>query len=99
MKKTKNKILALWLLVFSPLFILALMLALAGLEFFGDLPKVEDLDNPQNNLATEIYTDDQMLLGKFFFENRQECSFEEISPNVISALISTEDERFLNMRA
>lgn len=94
MKKTKNKILALWLLVFSPLFILALMLALAGLEFFGDLPKVEDLDNPQNNLATEIYTDDQMLLGKFFFENRQECSFEEISPNVISALISTEDERF-----
>lgn len=64
------------------------------LWLFGVSPSMEIIQNPISNEASYIYTEDSVLIGKFFNENRSPVQFENISPYVINALISTEDERF-----
>lgn len=64
------------------------------LGLFGVLPSESVIQNPITNEASYIYTEDSVLLGKYFNENRSPVAFEDISPYVINALISTEDERF-----
>jgi len=64
------------------------------LWLFGVSPTMECIENPVSSEASMIYSSDSVLLGKFFKENRSPVKFEEISPYVINALISTEDERF-----
>jgi penicillin-binding protein 1A len=61
---------------------------------FGDLPTFDQLENPENNLATEIISEDGVLLGKYFFENRSRVKYNEISESLINALIAIEDVRF-----
>lgn len=63
---------------------------------FGFMPDFEQLENPRVNLATRVYSSDQVLLGTFFRENRSRVNFDDISPILIDALISTEDIRFYN---
>lgn len=62
--------------------------------FFGDLPTQEAIRDFQNNIASEIYSSDNALLGKYYTQDRTDVSFEEISPHLIDALIATEDVRF-----
>src|SRR5690606_20022321 len=57
-------------------------------------PSMSDLENPEADLASEIISADGVLMGKFYAENRSEIKYSDISPNVIHALIATEDERF-----
>jgi len=64
------------------------------LWLFGVSPSEDVIQNPISNEASYIYTEDSVLIGKFFNENRSPVDFEEISPYIINALISTEDERF-----
>lgn len=64
------------------------------LWLFGKSPSMSALENPITHEASLIYSADSVLIGKFFDENRSPVKFEEISPYVIDALISTEDERF-----
>ena len=66
----------------------------ANFGLFGKMPSVEELQNPEADLATEIYTSDGILMGKYYAENRSEVKYSEISKNVINALVATEDERF-----
>ncbi|SOE22543.1 penicillin-binding protein 1A [Spirosomataceae bacterium TFI 002] len=61
---------------------------------FGQMPGIEDLDNPKSEIASEIISSDGVVIGKFFYENRSPVDFEEISPKIIDALIATEDVRF-----
>jgi penicillin-binding protein 1A len=63
---------------------------------FGKMPSLKDLENPEADLASEIYSADGKLMGKYYTENRSEVRFRDISPNIINALIATEDERFNN---
>lgn len=58
------------------------------------MPKLSDVRNPQVAIATEIYTEDSVLIGKFYNENRTPVKFSEISKNAVDALIATEDVRF-----
>ena len=75
------------------LFVLVLLFATLGV--FGKLPSLEELENPQANLASEIYANDgTTLMGKIYAENRSPVDFKDISTNVIDALIATEDVRF-----
>jgi len=60
----------------------------------GDMPSFEELENPRSNLSSEIYSSDQVLLGKFYIENRSNIFYSDLSPNLINALIATEDIRF-----
>ncbi len=64
--------------------------------WIGYVPSLQELENPKNDMATQIFSSDGKLLGTFFIatENRVNCTYNEISPNVINALVDTEDERF-----
>ncbi len=85
-----------WGVASAPFILLLLVFSLIGLGVFGPLPTFEQLENPSSNLATEIISDDGQLLGTFYVQNRSFVSYDEISPNLVSALISTEDVRFYN---
>ncbi len=61
---------------------------------FGRLPDLKQLEDPKSNLATQILSSDMVLLGTYFKENRTNVAYDQISPHVIQALISTEDERY-----
>lgn len=74
------------------IFILAVNANFLGL--FGEMPEFESLENPQSELASELYSADGILLGKYFRENRSPVTYNELSPNLINALIATEDVRF-----
>ncbi len=63
---------------------------------FGALPTKEELLAVQNPLATEIYSADSVLLGKFFLQERSNVAFTKIPSHVIDAVISVEDVRFYN---
>jgi penicillin-binding protein 1A len=59
-----------------------------------DLPTFEELENPKSNLASEVYAANGEVLGRYYYENRVPVTFEELSPFIEQALISTEDERY-----
>jgi penicillin-binding protein 1A len=61
---------------------------------FGELPNYEMLEQPRTELATEVISEDGVVLGRYYNSNRSRTNYEEISPNVINALIATEDVRF-----
>lgn len=61
---------------------------------FGKSPSTHDIIHPKNAAASEIYSADGKLLGKFFNENRSPVPYDSISPVFFQALVSTEDERF-----
>ena len=89
----KNKIL-LWGIVLSPFIILFGLVQLTALGLFGDLPAFDQLENPKNNLATEIISEDGVVLGKYFFENRSWARHDELPQSFIDAVLATEDVRF-----
>jgi penicillin-binding protein 1A len=61
----------------------------------GQMPSVDDLQNPKLSQASEIYSADGVLLGKFFAENRTPIrDYQMISPYLVQALVATEDARF-----
>jgi penicillin-binding protein 1A len=93
---TRYRKILLWLIITSPFFGLFLLVNLTAIGVFGDLPTFEQLENPNNNLATEIISEDGIILGKYFFENRSKANYNEIPENLINAFISTEDVRFRN---
>ena len=70
------------------------MLSINFLGLFGSLPDFKALENPDSELASELYSADGLLLGTYFRENRSPVTFDELSPNLVNALIATEDVRF-----
>jgi penicillin-binding protein 1A len=74
-------------------FFVIIILAVA-FGFFGQLPSFRDLENPKSNLASEVLSEEKIVLGTYFVQNRSNVTFKEISPNVINALIATEDNSF-----
>jgi penicillin-binding protein 1A len=93
-KNNTNYIKWVWIVIFSPVMLLLLIFLFTILNVFGDLPDVEELQNPKSNLATVIYSGDGKILGKFYKENRVNVKYEELSPYLVNALIATEDVRF-----
>jgi penicillin-binding protein 1A len=93
-KKSKRKKLLiglLWSAVLGPFLLMAFMLYVSADD---DMPSLEQLENPKSNLATTVYTADGEVLGSYFRENRTTAKFHQLSPHLVNALISTEDERF-----
>ena len=67
----------------------------AGFGLLGKMPEFRQLENPKTNLATQIFSADNKVIGKFYYnDNRTPLYYEEIPNNLIDALIATEDERF-----
>ena len=78
----------------GPVWGLSILLSLTNMGVFGELPNIAQIANPDTKLATEIITEDGETLGTFFRENRTAATFDELSPWLGKALVSTEDERF-----
>jgi len=70
------------------------MVSVNFLGLFGPLPDFKALENPESEVASELYSSDGLLLETYARENRSPVSFNELSPNLVNALISTEDVRF-----
>ncbi|HBL77586.1 MAG: hypothetical protein A2W90_03265 [Bacteroidetes bacterium GWF2_42_66] len=68
------------------------------LGFTGTIPNTEQLHKIRNPIASEVLAEDGRVLGRFYIENRSNVRFEKISPNLINALIATEDARFYEHR-
>jgi len=64
------------------------------MNLFGKMPNLKTLENPRSELASEVYSADGVLLGKYFRENRTPADFKDLPQNLIDALIATEDVRF-----
>lgn len=64
------------------------------LWLFGRSPSMSVIKNPEPNIASELYSADGVMIGKFFNENRTPVKYEEVNPVFWQALIATEDERF-----
>ena len=84
-----------WILFLIPVLAVALLFFAASNEWLGPLPSYEALENPQTNLASQIISSDDELLGKFYLDdNRTPVSYEDLPQNLIDALIASEDARF-----
>jgi penicillin-binding protein 1A len=79
-------------ILFFPLYIYTVSVDFLGL--YGGLPSLEALENPKSDLSSELYSADNILLGKYYRENRSPVAYEELSPNLVNALVATEDIRF-----
>jgi len=83
-----------WIVFSLPFLTLFILLFLVSQEVFGPMPTFEELENPENNLASLVYSEDRQLLGKYYIQNRSYVDFKAISSNIVNALIATEDIRF-----
>ncbi|MEO5674644.1 MAG: transglycosylase domain-containing protein [Chitinophagales bacterium] len=83
-----------WSFIAGSVMLFLFMLGLAAIGAFGTMPSFDELENPKSELATEIFSSDGVLLGKYYFQNRSTSSFEEIPPVIRKTLIATEDIRF-----
>jgi penicillin-binding protein 1A len=90
----KRSIKWLWRLFIGGVLLFALLIALINMGVLGFMPKIKDLENPKSTLASEVYCSQGGLIGKYYLEYREPCAYNEISKNIINALVSTEDERF-----
>ncbi len=89
-KKTIAGIVSLFLLFF--IYLGAVDINLFGL--FGKSPGFSDILDPETSQASELYSADGVLIGKFFNENRTPVKYEDVNPVFWTCLIDTEDERF-----
>ncbi|TPE44689.1 penicillin-binding protein 1A [Pontibacter mangrovi] len=64
------------------------------LYLFGASPSLDRLENPRSDQASELYTADGKLIGKYFRENRSPVTYKKLAPELVQALIATEDVRF-----
>ena len=90
----KRKQISIWLIILSPIFLIYLIMSLTAFGFFGELPTFSQLENPENNWATEIVSSDSVVLGKYFYENRSLVKKKQIPVHFINALLATEDIRY-----
>ena len=84
-KTQKKFIKVFWITCVSVILFFLLLFSFIPLGIFGKMPSFEELENPKSNLATEIYSSDHEILGKYYIENRSNIHFRELSPNIINA--------------
>lgn len=100
MAKSKNSrtkgfyVKRMWLYFAAFIAFIVLLFTLIGVGAFGKMPSTVELSNPASNLASEVYSMDGITLGKYFRENRTNIEYKNLPPDVVNALIATEDVRF-----
>lgn len=94
--KHKKYLKIFWIIFLSPIVLFFLIIFLVSMGWIGgQMPSFEVLENPNKNLASEIYSEDGVILGTIFQdENRNNLEYKDLSPNLIHALIAREDHRF-----
>ncbi len=77
-----------------PLYIYTVSINLFGA--FGEMPSLIEVENPENDLSSEIISSDGVSLGRYFRYNRSQVHFEELSEDLVNTLVISEDHRFYN---
>jgi penicillin-binding protein 1A len=93
-KRIRNPILR-YLVIFIYfviIFFCSIELNLFGI--FGYSPDMKDIKSPTQSVSSEVFTADGKLLARFYKENRSPIKYKDLSPNLINALVATEDVRF-----
>ena len=81
-----------WIIVSVPVLMVLIMLLLVWA--FADIPSFEELEHPDNKLATQVIAENGEVLATFHIENRTYVSYDELSEHLVDAAIATEDARF-----
>ena len=81
-----------WYFISAGVFMLFLLLLNFG--WIGDMPDLDDIENPTASLASQVYAQDGTPMGKFYLEDRISVKYRDLSPYLIQALVATEDKRF-----
>ncbi|THU41898.1 penicillin-binding protein [Niastella caeni] len=83
-----------WWVFFSGLILGILFIVAANVGLLGKMPSIKELSNPTALIASQVYAEDGSLIGKYLIEDRIDVEYKDISPQVMNALVATEDERF-----
>lgn len=85
-----------WGIIIAGIIGIALIFTSIALGWIGYVPTQDELENPTNKFATEIFSSDFEVLGTFFTarENRVNADYNELAPCLVQALVATEDARF-----
>jgi penicillin-binding protein 1A len=83
-----------WKFVIGCFAFVVILIGLTILGAFGTLPSMDKLENPKSDQASEIISSDKQVIGKYYTKNRTSVPYQEISPNVINALVAKEDNHF-----
>ena len=81
-----------WILLVTP--VLAVALLLCAVWAFADIPSIEELENPDSKLATQVIAEEGEILTTYHIENRTFVGYEELAPSLVQAAVATEDKRF-----
>lgn len=75
-----------------PLFLYTVSIDLFGL--YGGMPSLKEIENPENDLSSELISADGVSLGRYFRYNRSQVTYDQLSPDLINTLLISEDHRF-----
>ena len=87
----KKSVKILWWAAFGFLGFIVLLVLLINFRIIGGMPSLEELENTRAALASEVIAEDGTILGKYYQVDRSSSDYNEISKNVINALIATEE--------
>ena len=93
----KKAVKAVWIvflcvIIGGPLYVYTVSIDLLGL--FGGMPSYAAIENPQNDLSSELISADGVSLGRYFRYNRSQVSYDQLSPDLVNTLLLSEDHRF-----
>ena len=91
-EKKKKIIKWYWILLTAPF--AALLLLLCVVWAFADIPSIEQLENPDTKLATQVIAQEGEILTTYHIENRTFVAYEDLAPSLVQATVATEDKRF-----
>jgi penicillin-binding protein 1A len=80
------------IIVSIPLYLFSVSVDLFGL--FGGMPSLKAIENPENDLSSEVISADSVSLGRYFRYNRSQVTYEQLSPDLVNTLLLSEDHRF-----
>jgi penicillin-binding protein 1A len=93
-KKSKNWARIFWKYYFISIGVFLLFLLMLNWGWIGDMPDLNDIENPTASLASQVYAQDGTPMGKYYLEDRISVKYRDISPYLSQALVATEDKRF-----
>ena len=92
--KPKNWVRLFWKYYFISAGVFFLFILMLNFGWIGDMPDLNDIENPTASLASQVYAQDGTPMGKFYLEDRITVKYRDISPYLLQALVATEDKRF-----
>lgn len=92
--KKKKSIRVLWTVFWIGVISFNLLIVMINFGLLGYMPSMKELENPSSAIASDVYAADGTLIGRYYVQDRSNSKFSEISPNVVHALLATEDVRF-----